>query len=237
MEKRTLAMKKIIFSLLLVLAASFGSAEAQQYYGRYLCSYAQFNCVRVKKGDTWHKLFPNAYQREMVMRLNRTNIPLYFRSWIVVPANVNKVSYLDLAPFPLHIQSSNEKLIVVNIAAQAFAAYNPDGNLVHWGPISAGRDWCEDIGRPCKTATGSFRIFRKQGPECKSTKFPVETDGGAPMPYCMYYLKGFALHGSSLPGFHASHGCVRLFNNDAAWLNEHFISMGTKIIVTHEKDF
>ncbi len=47
------------------------------------------------------------------------------------------------------------------------------------------------------------------------------------MPYCMYFHKGFALHGSDdIPGYRASHGCVRMFIEDAKWLNQEFVEVG-----------
>ena len=60
------------------------------------------------------------------------------------------------------------------------------------------------------------------------------------MPYCMFFHKGFALHGSDdIPGYRASHGCVRMFTRDAKWLNEEFVEissernnfLGTKVVV------
>jgi lipoprotein-anchoring transpeptidase ErfK/SrfK len=40
----------------------------------------------------------------------------------------------------------------------------------------------------------------------------------------MYFHNGFALHGSyEVPGYNASHGCVRIFVNDAKWLNQDFV--------------
>ncbi len=58
------------------------------------------------------------------------------------------------------------------------------------------------------------------------------------MPYCMHFFMGYALHGSDqVPGYAASHGCVRMFIEDARWLNEEFIDvagpqqLGTRIII------
>ena len=205
---------------------------SKTYYGKALCAYPDFTCVQVRSGDTWVRLFPNPVEREIVKRLNRTNMALRYRSWIVVPKNLKTINHLDLSPLPVKLASSNRRTLLVNLGVQAFGAYDKNGDLVHWGPISGGRDWCEDVGRPCRTLTGRFSIIRKQGAECESSKFPIETNGGAPMPYCMHYYRGYALHGSTLPGFHASHGCVRLFLDDAKWLNEEFAKIGTKVIVT-----
>lgn len=231
-------MKKMI-AISLVSAALFATglgvtttAFAQRYYGQHLCGYSDFTCIKVKRGDTWERLFPNARDREIVKRLNRTNMPVKYRSWIVVPKNLREIRNLDLSPFPAHRQTNGHKLILVNLSYQAFGAYNSNGQLVHWGPISAGKGYCPDVGRSCNTITGQFKVYRKQGQACVSSKFPIETDGGAPMPYCMHFKGGYALHGSTLPGYHASHGCVRLFFEDAQWLNQHFATIGTSVIVT-----
>lgn len=230
--------KKYIFCMLLLCMSSLSYAERPQtigeskYYGGHLCSYEDFTCVKVKHGDTWEKLFPNEREREMVKRLNRTNLGIWSRPWIVVPKALKELDYVDLSPFPQQIDAIGEELVVVNLSAHAFAAYDAEGFLVHWGPVSGGKGWCSDVDQQCTTAVGSFRISHKKGQNCISNTFPVETAGGAPMPYCMFYYRGFALHGSTLPGYHASHGCVRLFNEDAEWLNKSFLKAGSKVIVT-----
>ena len=87
--------------------------------------------------------------------------------------------------------------------------------------------------------TGIFRFFSKENQNCRSDVYPIGK-GGAKMPWCMYFHKGFALHGSDdIPGYRASHGCVRMFINDAKWLNEDFVNvsneknnqMGTKVTI------
>lgn len=219
------------FLILILFTAQ--ACASEYYYGQNLCGYSDFTCHKVRHNDTWAKLFPSKRDREIVKRLNRTNIPLSYRSWIVIPKHLKELDYLDLSPFPLHIKPQKERIVLVNMRLLAFAAYETDGQLIHWGPISGGRDWCDDIQLPCNTALGTYRVYDKQGSDCVSTKFPIETDGGAPMPFCMHYHEGFALHGSStVPGYNASHGCIRLFEEDAKWLNENFVKIGTKVIVT-----
>ncbi len=206
-----------------------------RYYGANLCHYEGFSCHHVKPGDTWAKLFPDEKTRDMVKRLNRTNLPLQYRQWIVVPEHANTLSLIDLSPFPDHMDAQNQtgqKTIYISLSLQAYGAYDADGNLVKWGPISAGKGFCPDVKGQCNTVLGEFKISAKHGPECVSDRFPVETNGGAPMPYCMYFYRGFALHGSTLPGYHASHGCVRLFFEDAEWLNKNFVRYGTRVVVS-----
>lgn len=220
-----------ILMIIIVALTGWSSSAVAKYYGKELCAYPGFSCVKVKSGDTWAKLFPRKRDREIVQRLNRTNMALRHRTWIVVPTDINAITNMDLTPFPTQRDTGGKKLIIVDLGLKAFGAYDQNGQLVHWGPVSGGQGWCPDIQRSCHSATGSYRIFRKQGVDCESSKFPVDTDGGAPMPYCMHYYRGFALHGSELPGYNASHGCIRLFYDDAKWLNKYFTEIGTKVIV------
>ncbi len=202
------------------------------YYGKELCSYPEFKCQLIKRGDTWAALWPNPEQRAVVMRLNRMNEPLSSRSWVVVPRNFNAINLTDLSPYPTQTTPTGEKWIRVDLSKQAFAAYSENGRLVRWGPISAGRDFCPDVGQECSTPTGTYHIQVKRGEDCISTLFPITTKGGAPMPYCMFFTGGYALHGSmELPGYNASHGCIRMYKEDAQWLNEEFTQIGTKVVV------
>ena len=100
------------------------SSFAQPYYGSHLCGYPGFKCIKVQRGDTWARLFPNARDREIVKRLNRTNMSMKYRSWIIVPNNLRNISTLDLSPFPLHRDTNGKKLIIVDLAKQAFGAYD-----------------------------------------------------------------------------------------------------------------
>ena len=223
-----------ISTILLLAVASIGTASAgSKYYGTHLCGYPGFKCVQIQRGDTWAKMFPSKREREIVKRLNRTNVALHYRSWVVVPTNLGRIDHMDMSPFPDYIKPSGKRTIIVKLGLHAFGAYNEQGYLVHWGPVSGGKGFCEDVGRACKTATGSHKVYRKQGQNCISSQFPLNTNGGAPMPYCMHYFSGFALHGSTLPGYHASHGCIRLFNDDAKWLNKHFLNIGSSVIVSY----
>lgn len=190
-------------------------------HGAKICNDSEFTCYKVKKGDTWQNLFTDETQRDLIMRINRMNIKLQPGMTIAIPKSDEKL-LLDYSPFAQEIDPPGKKTIIVSISDLAFGAYNPDGTLEHWGPISAAKGYCPDTGKACRTATGKFSIYEKRGAGCFSTKFPIGR-GGAPMPYCMFFHKGFALHGSYIvPGYNDSHGCVRLFVSDAKWLNQEF---------------
>ena len=168
------------------------------------------------------------------MRLNRTNVALVNRPWFVAPTDPDAWHINDLSPFADKIDAPGERTIHINLNEQAFAAYNKEGYLVTWGPAAGASGYCADLGRSCNTVVGTFRMFRKKGEACKSSKYPLGK-GGAPMPFCMFFHKGFAMHASTMPGYPASHGCVRMFLEDAAWLNKGFIKVGgggTRVVVT-----
>ena len=129
--------------------------------------------------------------------------------------------------------NTNEKVIVVSPSKFAWGAYDANGNLVRGGIATSGDTWCADIGRPCKTATGSFRIKRLGSGECKSSQYP-KPNGGGLMPYCMFFHGGMAIHGSpsgAVVEDNISHGCVRVRIPDAEWLRNNFAKVGTKVIV------
>ncbi len=131
--------------------------------------------------------------------------------------------------FPSTRTPTGNKVIIVDPNEHAWGAYGPDGVLVAQGPASTGKGYCPDLGRACKTPSGNFAVYRKGSADCESSIFPIP-EGGAPMPYCMFFHGGYALHGSDhVPNYNASHGCVRLQPSDAQWLSSNFVTVGTKV--------
>ncbi len=205
----------------LLLASLFSGQVFAARYGAKICKLPEYECYNVKRGDSWAKLFPRENDRLSAMKINRMNGQLYKGLTIAIPKSFGS-SFMDHAPFPENSDATGSKYIIVSLSKLAFGAYNENGQLQYWGPISAGKGYCPDIHRGCHTPTGHFEIYNKGGAGCVSTKFPVGR-GGAPMPYCMFFHGGFALHGSyEVPGYNASHGCVRMYKDDAKWLNQIF---------------
>ncbi len=196
------------------------------------CTFPGFQCIKVNPKATWIKLFPQPNVRKFIMHLNRTNVALSYRSWILVPKSWRYFNDIEISPFPLSVAPTHHKQLIIDLRKFAFAAYDPEGHLVRWGPATGGRSWCPMLHRSCRSAAGYYRIYRKKGLDCFSNKYPIITKGGAPMPYCMFYYKGFAIHASTLSGFtNESRGCIRLFFDDAKWLNTEFASIGTRVHV------
>lgn len=140
----------------------------------------------------------------------------------------NKGSYY----FPETRPATGKKVFVFDPKATAWAAYDAQGNRIKTGSASGGADFCEDVGRPCRTVTGTYKIYSKKGAECTSSLYPIETGGGAKMPYCMHFHGGYSIHAAyEVPNYNTSHGCVRVLPSAAKWLNESFIDVGTTVIV------
>lgn len=151
------------------------------------------------------------------------------------------VSDFKSPPFPTQIEPRSEKFIVVSPRIHAWGAYNADGSLAAYGLASAGANYCQDIKKPCRTKVGTFRIYAMGDERCYSSKYPLP-DGGAPMPFCMYFNGNQALHGSpekAVVRGNVSHGCVRMHASDAEWLRYNFVDsssgyngyQGTKVVI------
>jgi len=135
--------------------------------------------------------------------------------------------------FPLMRAPTGNKVFIFDPNFSAWAVYDATGKRVNTGKASGGKLYCPDVGRGCKTITGTFRVFSKGGPGCVSSKYPLETHGGAPMPYCMFFhAAGYGVHGSNdVPDHNASHGCIRVTPTVAKWLNQNFMEVGTTVYI------
>ena len=134
--------------------------------------------------------------------------------------------------FPMQREATGRKVFIFDPKLTAWAAYDAQGNRVATGSASGGQDFCPDVGRPCRTVTGTFRVYSKKGEDCTSSIYPIETGGGARMPYCMHFNGGYSIHAAyEVPNYNASHGCIRVLPGAAKWLNEDFMDVGTTVIV------
>ena len=134
--------------------------------------------------------------------------------------------------FPEVRMATGRKVFIFDPRTTTWGAYDSHGRLVRTGSASGGKDYCDDIGRSCHTVTGNFAVYSKKGAECKSSLYPLETGGGARMPYCMHFYQGYSIHAAyEVPNYNTSHGCIRVLPSAAKWLNEDFVDIGTTVIV------
>ena len=104
-------------------------------------------------------------------------------------------------------RGSSRVVARVDLSSQRMVVSRRGRTLYSW-PVSTGR-------RGYRTPTGTWRVHRMHR-EYYSKKYD-----NAPMPFAMFYHRGFAIHGTnsiSRLGRPASHGCVRLHPSNAATL-------------------
>lgn len=131
----------------------------------------------------------------------------------------------------LYQQLAENNTFVFNPRSHTWSAISSSGSVVRTGRASGGRSYCPDIRRGCRTPSGTYNIISKGGPGCKSSRYPVGK-GGAPMPWCMFFSRYYAVHGSyDVPNHNASHGCIRVAPSDASWLSKNFMRIGTRVVV------
>jgi lipoprotein-anchoring transpeptidase ErfK/SrfK len=119
-----------------------------------------------------------------------------------------KIEFLEASSFPkeLKIAESIDKLVLVSRRVQAFGAYE-QGRLIYWGPTSTGK---KATPTPAKLYSTNWRK--------KSTRSSVNPAWVLPWYFNLDMIEGIAFHQYDLPGYPASHGCVRLLEADAQWM-------------------
>jgi lipoprotein-anchoring transpeptidase ErfK/SrfK len=135
--------------------------------------------------------------------------------------------------------------IVVRLSDQKAFLYNR-GELVAVSPASTGREGYN-------TPTGKYRVIAKDIDHRSSLYGAYERNGrvvvtgvdvrkdrkppgavfvGAPMPYYLQIAPSYGLHSGHVPGYPASHGCIRLPNR---WAKRFYyaVKVGTPVWISH----
>jgi L,D-transpeptidase-like protein len=152
----------------------------------------------------------NESQLALLEKLNRADVEhLEKLREVVVPTSWSE-DELSYSVLPTRYASSSAwpTFLVVYLPGQLFGAYE-FGNLVRWGPVSTG-------GRSSPTSAGRFALnWRSTG-----RASTVDPDWFMRWYFNFGNREGLAFHAYSLPGYPASHGCIRLLERDAQWLFE-----------------
>ncbi|AWK04961.1 hypothetical protein HYN56_12270 [Flavobacterium crocinum] len=156
---------------------------------------------------------------------------------VVIPADFSGdlVYYL---PFPVHVSALQEvsKIILFSYPTQTFAAYE-NGELVRTGPTNMGR-------KKDPTPTGLF--FTNWKAEKTTSTFNDEWE--LKWNFNIENKLGVGFHQYELPGYPASHSCLRLLEKDAKFLykfadewilkdKENVKVKGTPVVVFGSYDF
>jgi lipoprotein-anchoring transpeptidase ErfK/SrfK len=142
-------------------------------------------------------------------------------------------------------KGTDGRSIVVRLSDQKAFLYK-DGELVAIAPAATGREGYN-------TPTGKYRVIGKDidhrsslygayvvdgnvvkaGVDVrKDPKPPGAVFAGAPMPYYLQIAPSYGLHAGHVPGYPASHGCIRLPNR---WAKRFYyaVKVGTPVWVYH----
>lgn len=155
--------------------------------------------------------FKNRYsesQQKVIAALNRID-PSRMRVGenLIVPDTLfDDIS--NYAPFPkkLDIINAIPKTVLISQRVQGFALYE-NGNLIKWGPVSSGK---KSTPTPNGLHYGNYKAKRK-----------ISTvDEAWILPYYFNFMnfEGVGVHQYALPGYPASHACVRLYMDDAQYI-------------------
>jgi lipoprotein-anchoring transpeptidase ErfK/SrfK len=173
-------------------------------------NYTAFVFPKGKK-DSAMSAFDEKYTEEeqyTILALNRLDTKNRWRAdTLVIPDTLN-VDFLVYSPFPNHLEvlKKVDKIAFFSYAIQAFAIYE-NGNLIKWGPTSMGKK---------STPTKKGLTFANWKKELSISS--VNSSWKLRWNFNVYNHLGIGWHQYDLPGFHASHSCLRLLEEDAKYL-------------------
>lgn len=153
-----------------------------------------------------------AAQIDLLEKLNRRDREHLPRIDPPVPGLVVPISWpedeLVVSPMPSEYVWARAvpKLILVHQPLQVFGAYE-FGRLVRWGPVSTGR-------KETPTPIGIFNLTWK----ARQRRSTDNEQWLLRWYFNFVNARGVSFHQFDLPGYPASHACVRLLERDAEWL-------------------
>lgn len=164
-----------------------------------------------KKRDSVYATFSKKYsekERYAILALNRLDSKSKFNSdTLVIPVKID-TTLMAYSPFPMQLDVLSEvkKFVVFSYPIQAYAVYS-NGTLVKWGPTSMGK-------KAAQTTRGlMFANWKK-----KLAISTVKSEWKLPYNFNIHNTHGIGWHQYDLPGYPASHSCLRLLMKDAVWL-------------------
>jgi hypothetical protein len=201
-------------------------------------NYSFFHINNSSDLDSFKVVF-NDTQRRIISDINRIDERRIKTGDSVVVSHPLLDSLYFYSPFPTSISSSDSinKLLLISRRIQAIAGYE-NGNLVRWFPTSTGK-------KSTPTPDGLFFTNWK----ARSTISTVNEEWLMKWYFNIHNFRGISIHEYAMPGYPASHACLRLKEEDAIWFynwadqwilspDEQKIEIyGTPVIIYDEYDF
>ena len=196
----------------------------------------------INRKDSAFALFSKKFSKEeiyVILAINRLDYKNRWRADTLVVPDIFEKDFKAYSPFPLHIKNAEKinKLVLFSYPIHAFASYQ-NGELIKWGPTSMGK-------KSAPTKRGlTFTNWKK-----KVAISTVNSEWILRWNFNIFNYLGIGWHQYDLPGFHASHSCLRMLEADAFWmynwadqwiLNKNgtqILAKGTPVIIFGEPDF
>ena len=165
----------------------------------------------IKDSDSLRKLFYTTFTKEQqytIAALNRIDTDHIKRRDTLIVPNEFKAFFIDYSPFPRKLDKITNvaKLVIFSYPIQAYGVYEK-GNLVKWGATNMGK-------QSAQTPRGLF-FTNWKGRRVTST---VDDEWILNWNFNINNSGGVGWHQYALPGYPASHSCLRLLDADAQWL-------------------
>ena len=223
----------IVLALLLITAPSDSDPGSDQQPSIPLL--IQYTIEPLTKALAGHKDIHGRFtssQIQLLEKLNRADAKHLSRLSQLAAPEIWVSDELSYSPLPAEYDwaAPYAKALIVHQPGQVFGGYE-NGSLVRWGPISSGR-------KTSPTPSGLFHLnWRSKGRHSTVN----------PRWYMTWYFNfhnrlGLSFHEYSLPGYPASHACIRLLKRDAQWLyvwgeGTTPTTVGTPVLILGQYDF
>lgn len=143
----------------------------------------------------------------VILAINRVDAAKWQRLDTLIVPDTFVADFKQYAPFPKQVSSIEKvhKMILYSQSIQAFGAYE-NGQLVRWGPISTGK----------KSTPTPNQLYHTNW-RSKKTVSTIDDEWIMEWYFNMGNFSGVSMHQYEMPGYPASHACVRLYKEDAIW--------------------
>ena len=146
-------------------------------------------------------------QMKIILAVNRVDANRWTRLDTLIVPDTFLTDFMAYSPFPKNVTTIKDvrKVILYSQSIQAFGAYE-NGELVRWGPISTGK----------KSTPTPSKLYHTNW-KSKKTVSTVDDEWVMEWYFNMENFEGVSMHQYEMPGYPASHACVRLYKEDAMW--------------------
>lgn len=159
---------------------------------------------------SWLETNPNEKELDIVLAVNRMDLAnLKKKDSLLLPSDLSgDLEYYLPFPFEIKVLENVKKILFFSYASQTFAAYEY-GFLTHVGPTNMGK-------KSAITPEGLYFANWK----AEETISTVDDEWKLKWNFNVENKEGIGFHEYELPGYPASHSCMRLLEKDAKMLYE-----------------